>query len=202
MAVKKTEAIRVGPLPGGTLPREDHCGRRIEPRYLPARRPSGLRVLPEKKGKVKLVVTSEQGKEAIVAILSDGEFFGEGCLTHQRVRMATAIAAADCKLFKIDKALMTRLLNQQPDISKLFLTQLLSRNIRYEGDLVDQLFNSSEKRLARTLLLRALWQGQPLGVCVSPDQAGELGPHDRHHPVPGQPLHEQVSEDGFYRLRR
>lgn len=120
------------------------------------------------KGKVKLVVTSEQGKEAIVAILSDGEFFGEGCLTHQLVRMATATATADCSLIKIDKPMMTRLLHEQPEISELFLAQLLSRNIRYEADLVDQLFNSSEKRLARTLLLLAHFGKDSRSEAVSP----------------------------------
>jgi len=120
------------------------------------------------KGKVKLVVTSKQGKEAIVAILSDGEFFGEGCLTHQRVRMATAAATAECTLFKIEKATMTSLLHQQPEISELFLSQLLTRNIRYEADLVDQLFNSSEKRLARTLLLLAHFGKDSRSESVSP----------------------------------
>ena len=106
-----------------------------------------------RRGKVKLSVISQQGKEAIVAILSAGEFFGEGCLAGQPVRMATAVAMTDCTLDKIDKSLMARMLHEQHDISELFVKHLLSRNIRYEADLVDQLFNSSEKRLARILLL-------------------------------------------------
>ena len=105
------------------------------------------------RGKVKLAVTSKQGKEAIVAILDPGDFFGEGCLAGQLLRMATAIAMTDCTLVRIDKSAMARLLHEQHDISELFVTHLLSRNIRYEEDLVDQLFNSSEKRLARILLL-------------------------------------------------
>ncbi|MHB8652553.1 MAG: Crp/Fnr family transcriptional regulator [Terriglobia bacterium] len=106
-------------------------------------------------GKVKLSVTSSQGKEGIIALLVAGEFFGEGCLAGQPLRMATAVAMTDCSLIKIDKLRMTRLLHEQHDISELFLTRLLSRNIRYEEDLVDKLFNSSEKRLARILLLLA-----------------------------------------------
>ena len=108
-----------------------------------------------RRGKVKLSVTSQQGKEAIVAVLSAGDFFGEGCLAGQQLRIATAISVSDCTLMKIDKQTMTRMLHTQHDISELFVTHLLSRNIRFEGDLVDQLFNSSEKRLARILLLLA-----------------------------------------------
>jgi CRP/FNR family cyclic AMP-dependent transcriptional regulator len=108
-----------------------------------------------RRGKVKLTVISQQGKEAIVAVLNPGEFFGEGCMAGQQLRMATAIAMTDCALDRIAKSLMTRLLHERHDISELFVTHLLSRNIRYEADLVDQLFNSSEKRLARILLLLA-----------------------------------------------
>ena len=108
-----------------------------------------------RKGKVKLSVVSQQGKEAIVATLSAGEFLGEGCLAGQPLRMATATAIIDCNLFRIEKLLMQRLLHDKHEISELFVTHLLSRNTRYEADLVDQLFNSSEKRLARILLLLA-----------------------------------------------
>ena len=106
-----------------------------------------------RRGKVKLSVTSQRGKEAIVAILNAGEFLGEGCLAGQSVRMATAVAMTNCTLDKIDKSLMAKKLHEQHDISELFVRHLLTRNIRYEADLVDQLFNSSEKRLARILLL-------------------------------------------------
>jgi CRP/FNR family cyclic AMP-dependent transcriptional regulator len=108
-----------------------------------------------RQGKVKLAVTSDQGKEAIVAILGDGDFFGEGCVAGQQLRFATATTMADCNLVRIAKPLIARMLHEQHEISELFLTHLLSRNIRYEEDLVDQLFNSSEKRLARILLLLA-----------------------------------------------
>jgi CRP/FNR family cyclic AMP-dependent transcriptional regulator len=106
-----------------------------------------------RKGKVKLSVVSRQGKEAIVATLSAGEFLGEGCLAGQPLRMATATTVTGCSLFRIEKLLMLRLLHEKHEISELFVAHLLSRNIRYEADLVDQLFNSSEKRLARILLL-------------------------------------------------
>jgi CRP-like cAMP-binding protein len=106
-----------------------------------------------RRGKVKLSVTSQQGKEAIVAILSAGEFLGEGCLAGQLLRISTAVAMTDCTLDKIEKSLMAQKLHEQHDISELFVKHLLSRNVRYEADLVDQLFNSSEKRLARILLL-------------------------------------------------
>jgi CRP-like cAMP-binding protein len=108
-----------------------------------------------RKGKVKLSVISKQGKEAIVATLSAGEFLGEGCLAGQPMRMATATTVIDCGLFRIEKLLMQRMLHEKHEISELFVTHLLSRNVRYEADLVDQLFNSSEKRLARILLLLA-----------------------------------------------
>jgi CRP-like cAMP-binding protein len=108
-----------------------------------------------RRGKVKLAVTSKQGREAVVAILGDGEFFGEGCLAGRRLRIATATAITDCTVARVEKPLMARMLHEQHDFSELFVTHLLSRNIRYEADLVDQLFNSSEKRLARMLLLLA-----------------------------------------------
>jgi len=108
-----------------------------------------------RRGEVKLSVTSKQGKEAIVAVLHSGDFFGEGCLAGQRLRIATAISMSDCTLMKINKQAMARMLHEKQDISELFVTHLLSRNIRFKGDLVDQLFNSSEKRLARILLLLA-----------------------------------------------
>ncbi len=106
-----------------------------------------------RKGKVKLLVTSQEGKEAIVAILSAGEFFGEGCLAGQTLRMSTAVAMTNCTLDKIEKSLMVLKLHEQHAISELFIKHLMSRNIQFESDLIDQLFNSSEKRLARILLL-------------------------------------------------
>jgi CRP/FNR family transcriptional regulator, cyclic AMP receptor protein len=104
-------------------------------------------------GKVKISVMSNQGKEAIVAVLDAGDFFGEGCLAGQPLRMATATAATDCTVVRIAKPAMVRMLHEQHDVSERFVTHLLSRNIRFEADLVDQLFNSTELRLARILLL-------------------------------------------------
>jgi CRP-like cAMP-binding protein len=106
-------------------------------------------------GKVKLTVVSNNGKEATLGILSDGDFFGEGCLAGQALRMAAATAITDCDLLRIDKKAMIEVLHREHALSDMFVAYLLTRNIRYEEDLVDQLFNSSEKRLARILLLLA-----------------------------------------------
>jgi CRP-like cAMP-binding protein len=103
-----------------------------------------------RRGRVKLTVISKQGKVGILAMLSAGEFFGEGCLAGQQLRMATATAMTACTL---EKLLMTRILHERHEISELLVAHLLSRNIRYEADLVDRFFNSSEQRLARILLL-------------------------------------------------
>jgi CRP-like cAMP-binding protein len=120
------------------------------------------------RGKVKLTVTSQQGKEAIVSVLGDNEFFGEGCMAGQPLRISTAIAVTDCSLYRIDKSLMVRLLHEQHEISELFITHLLTRNTRFEEDLVDQLFNSSEKRLARILLLLAHFGKESRSETVHP----------------------------------
>jgi len=107
------------------------------------------------KGRVKLTVVSKQGKEAVVALLGPNEFFGEGCMAGQPLRMSTATATEDAIILRLRKKAMVRLLHTDQKFSALFTTYLLSRNIRFEEDLVDQLFNSSEKRLARVLLLLA-----------------------------------------------
>jgi CRP/FNR family cyclic AMP-dependent transcriptional regulator len=106
-------------------------------------------------GSVKLSVLSATGKEAVVAILGDGDFFGEGCLAGQPLRMSTATSVEVTRALRIPKSEMVRLLHDHPEFSDRFLAHMLARNIRIEEDLVDQLFNSSEKRLARTLLLLA-----------------------------------------------
>ena len=105
------------------------------------------------KGKVKLTVLSARGKEAVVAILGNGDFFGEGCLAGQPLRMATAASITECSILRVQKETMLRMLHNEPAWSERFMAYLLSRNVRIEEDLVDQLFNSSEKRLARSLLL-------------------------------------------------
>ena len=115
------------------------------------------------KGKVKITVVSEQGKEAVVAILGPDEFCGEGCLTGQLLRLATATAMTDCEIMRLEKATMIRVLHEEQAFSEFFVSHLLARTIRVEADLVDQLFNSSEKRLARALLLLANFgkEGEP-----------------------------------------
>lgn len=105
------------------------------------------------RGKVRLAVATHEGKEAIVATLGSGQFFGEGCLAGQPLRMVTATSVGDCTLTKVEKPAMAQILLEEPGLARVFVTHLLSRLIRYEADLIDQMFNSSEKRLARMLLL-------------------------------------------------
>ena len=106
-------------------------------------------------GKAKVTVLSEQGKEAVVAVLGTGSFFGEGCLAGQAVRLATVAAMTECSITRIAKPEIVSVIHKEPAFAELFISHLLDRNSRIEADLVDQLFNSSERRLARTLLLLA-----------------------------------------------
>jgi CRP/FNR family cyclic AMP-dependent transcriptional regulator len=130
------------------------------------------------KGRVKLVVESEQGKEAVIAVLGPQEFFGEGCLIGQRLRLATAKAMADSEVMRVGKAEMIRVLHAEPSFGELFTAHLLIRNSHVEADLVDQLFNSSEKRLARTLLMLANFgkEGapQPITTKISQETLAEI----------------------------
>jgi len=114
-------------------------------------------------GKVKLTVLSKAGKEATIGILNEGDFFGEGCLVGQSLRMCSATAVTDCAVMRIDKKAMMEVIHREHSFSDMFVAYLLTRNIRYEEDLIDQLFNSSEKRLARILLLLAHFgkEGKP-----------------------------------------
>jgi CRP/FNR family transcriptional regulator, cyclic AMP receptor protein len=123
-------------------------------------------------GKVKMTVLSDQGKEAIVAILGTGDFCGEGCLAGQPRRMATAAAMEVSKIMRLEKTAMVRLLHDEPEFSEKFMSHLLARNVRVEADLVDQLFNSSEKRLARLLLILANFgkEGKPEPVIAKINQ--------------------------------
>jgi CRP-like cAMP-binding protein len=125
------------------------------------------------KGKVKLTVLSRQGKEAVVAILGVGDFFGEGCLAGQPLRMGTAVSMSGCSIMRLEKAEVVRALHEQPSFSEVFVAHLLSRNIRIEEDLVDQLFNSSEKRLARVLLLLANFGKEGTPQTVIPKMSQE-----------------------------
>jgi CRP-like cAMP-binding protein len=130
------------------------------------------------KGRIKLVVESEQGKEAVVALLGPGEFFGEGCLIGQPLRLATARAMVESAVMRVGKAEMIRVLHAEPSFGELFTAHLLMRNSRVEADLVDQLFNSSEKRLARALLMLAHFgkEGgpQPITTPMSQETLAEI----------------------------
>ena len=123
-------------------------------------------------GKVKKTVVSEQGKEAVIAILGTGDFFGEGCLTGELLRLATVSTLMNCVIARISKTDITRVIHKEPAFSELFISHLLARNGRVEEDLVDQLFNSSEKRLARTLLLLANFgkEGRPEPIIAKVSQ--------------------------------
>jgi CRP/FNR family cyclic AMP-dependent transcriptional regulator len=124
------------------------------------------------KGKVKVTVVSEQGKEAVVAILGTNEFFGEGCLAGQVQRISTVASMADSVVMRLEKAAIMHVIHEEPAFSEMFITHLLGRTIRVEADLVDQLFNSSEKRLARLLLLLANFgkEGKPEPVIAKISQ--------------------------------
>jgi CRP/FNR family transcriptional regulator, cyclic AMP receptor protein len=130
------------------------------------------------KGRIKVLVVSEQGKEAVVGILEPGQFFGEGCLNGHPLRISTAAAMEDCLITSITKGAMLTVLHSEPKFSELFMAYLLSRNSRIEEDLIDQLFNSSEKRLARLLLLLANFgkEGtpQPIAAHVSQETLAEM----------------------------
>jgi CRP/FNR family cyclic AMP-dependent transcriptional regulator len=130
------------------------------------------------KGKVKISVVSQQGKEAVVAVLGPEEFCGEGCLAGQPRRMATAAAMTECDIMQVQKADIIRVLHEEPAFSEMFVSHLLARTIRVEADLVDQLFNSSEKRLARALLLLANFgkegRPEPVAAKISQETLAEM----------------------------
>jgi CRP/FNR family transcriptional regulator, cyclic AMP receptor protein len=149
-------------------------------------------------GKVKLTVVSKTGKEATIGILNEGDFFGEGCLTGQPLRLCSATAMTDCTVMRIDKQSMMDVLHREHAFSDMFVAHLLTRNIRYEEDLVDQLFNSSEKRLARILLLLAHFGKEGKARrCDSQNQSGSSSRDGGHNSRAGQFLHEQVQEVGL-----
>jgi CRP/FNR family cyclic AMP-dependent transcriptional regulator len=131
-----------------------------------------------RKGRIKLVVASSDGREAVIALLGPGEFFGEGCLIGQPRQLATAKAVIDSEIMRVAKAEMLRVLHAEPAFGELFTAYLLTRNSRVEADLVDQLFNSSEKRLARTLLLLANFGKadgpQPIPTKISQETLAEI----------------------------
>ncbi len=149
------------------------------------------------KNRVKVVVLSEQGKEAVVGILESAQFFGEACLSGNPLRIFTPTALEECVITAIAKTAMLAALRSEPKFPELFMSYLLKRNRRIEEDLIDQLFNSSEKRLARLLLLANFGKDdsqQPIKVSRQP---GNIGGDDRHDPVAGQLLPEQVPNAGL-----
>ena len=139
---------------------------------------AGDAVFYVQKGKVKVTVVSEQGKEAVVAILGTDDFFGEGCLAGQALRISTVTAMTDSVIARIEKAAIIRVIHQEPTFAEMFIAHLLSRTIRVEADLVDQLFNSSEKRLARMLLLLANFgketKPEPIIADISQETLAEM----------------------------
>ena len=142
-------------------------------------------------GKVKVTVVSAHGKEAVVAVLERGAFLGESCLVGQTVRTATATAMEDSRILRIEKAVMLRVLRNQPRFAEAFMSYFLLHSIRVQEDLVDQLFNSSEKRLARALLLLAHFgkESKPETIIAKISQE-TLADDDRHHPLSRQFLYE------------
>src|SRR5579864_1430255 len=129
-------------------------------------------------GKAKVTVVSEQGKEAVVAVLGAGDFFGEGCLAGQLVRLATVATLTECAITRMPKTEIVKIIHTEPAFAELFISHLLTRNSRVEADLVDQLFNSSEKRLARTLLLLANFgkagEPEPVLAKISQETLAEM----------------------------
>ena len=154
-------------------------------------------------GKVKLTVVSGQGKEAVVAIVGPGHFFGEGCLNGHPLRIATTRAVDDdCVITRLEKATMIATIHNEPDFSELFMSYLLTRNSRIEEDLIDELFNSSEKRLARLLLLLANFgkEGRPEPIVgkFSQEMLAEMIGTTR---ITREFFHEQIPQVGFYRIQ-
>jgi CRP/FNR family cyclic AMP-dependent transcriptional regulator len=139
---------------------------------------AGDAVFYVQKGKVKVTVVSEQGKEAVVAILGTDEFFGEGCLAGQALRISTVTTLMDSVIARIEKAAIISVIHQEPTFAEMFIAHLLGRNVRVEADLVDQLFNSSEKRLARMLLLLAHFgkesKPEPIIAKISQETLAEM----------------------------
>jgi len=151
-------------------------------------------------GGVKLSVVNESGKEAVVAVLRSGDFFGEGCLAGQPLRMGSATSTAQTTVLVIDKDEMIRVLHAEHAFSDRFITYMLSRNIRVEEDLIDQLFNSTEKRLARALLLLARY-GKKRRASENPSQgiARNVGGDDRDKALASQSVYGQIQEIRFHR---
>jgi CRP/FNR family transcriptional regulator, cyclic AMP receptor protein len=153
------------------------------------------------KGKVKLIVVAQNGKEATIGILNKGDFFGEGCLTGQPSRMCSAVAMIDCEVMRIDKKSMMDVIHREREFSDMFVAYLLTRNIRYQEDLVDQLFNSSEKRTGQNIaIVGSLRQGREARSCDSQNQSRNSSRDGGNNSRAGQLFHEQVQEARLHSL--
>jgi len=155
------------------------------------------------KGGVKVVVLSDQGKEAVVGILEPGQFFGEGCMNGHSQRIATAAATEESLITAITKSAMVATLHDEPKFSELFVAYLLTRNSRVEDDLIDQLFNSSEKTTSTaTSSAREIRQGRQPNTYQPKHQSGNLGRNDRHNAISRQFLYEQIPQARSHQLQR
>jgi len=143
-----------------------------------------------KEGKVKVTVISQQGKEAVVAILGADEFLGEGCLIGQPKRLTTASAMTECVTMRVEKSEVMRVLREEPAFSEMFMSHILTRNARVEEDLVDQL--NRETACPRAVVDGQFRQGRPAGTDCRKDQSGNACRDDRHDPLTRQPFHEHV----------
>jgi len=160
-------------------------------------------VMYVQKGSVKLTVVSEGGKEAIVAIFGPGDFFGEGGMAGQALRMGTTTAIAPTIVLMVEKDEMIRVLHTEHELSDRFITHMLARNIRVEADLVDHLFNSIEKPTGpHTPAARPIWQGRRDGASTSEGVSGNVGGDDRYYSHASEYVHEQVQEARLHRIQR
>jgi CRP-like cAMP-binding protein len=150
-------------------------------------------------GKVTLSVVSKNGKEATLGVLNKGDFFGEGSLAGQQLRMGSANAMTDCEVLRIDSKAMMLALHREHAFSELFIAYLLARNIRYEEDLVDQLFNFERKAACpASAPACTFWQGERTGVGYSQDEPGNLSRDGRHNPFTGEFFYEPVQGNGIH----
>ena len=150
-------------------------------------------------GKVKKTVVSEQGKEAVVALLGTGDFFGEGCLTGQPLRLATVSALTECVIVQIAKADITRVIHEEPAFAELFMSHLLARNSRVEADLSRSIIQFKREAAGTDSPASGeFWQGRSAGANHSENQPGDTGGDDRNDAIPREFLHEQISGIGSY----
>jgi CRP-like cAMP-binding protein len=154
------------------------------------------------KGRVKLTVVSDQGKEAVVAILEPAQFFGEGCMKGDKLRTSTTTAMENCVITAIAKAAMIAAIHDEPKFSELFMAHLLTRNSRIEEDLIDPAIQFKRAAACAAAFAACEFrQGRQPAADQSQRQRGNVGGDDRHHPIPSQPIHEQVSQAGPHQLQ-